>query len=103
LLRLNLPPAILNAAELDFELSPELEQEQKRQLKRLDVSLSLTPLEQVLADEKATDHYQQLAQYFLQASAPPTPALLKGVRNTDQAMISKMAVRIMTLPEYQLC
>ncbi|MEM1357976.1 MAG: DUF1800 domain-containing protein [Bacteroidota bacterium] len=103
LLRLNLPAAILKAAELDFQLSPELEQEQKRQLKRLDVSLSLAPLAELLAGDKPTGHYQQLAQYLLQAPAPPTPALLKGIRKTDQAMMSRMMVRIMTLPEYQLC
>lgn len=103
LLRLNLPAAILKAAEIDYELSPELEKEQKRQLKRLNVALTLEPLKQMLTGENPTDHYQQLSQFFLPTTAPSTPSLLKVVRKTDQAMISKMAVRIMTFPEYQLC
>jgi uncharacterized protein (DUF1800 family) len=107
LLRLNLAAAIFQAADFDFELAPELEQDNKKQLKRLNATINTAPLAALMAQNNTGDGAQDakmvntpspsenLVKYLL--AAPPPP--LKTRPNPTPEL---MALRLMSLPEYQL-
>ena len=90
LLRLNLGAAIFQAAEFDFELAPDLEQGNKKQLKRLNATIDTAPLAAL------TQGADELSTYLL--ATPPPP--LKTRPDPSPELI---ALRLMSLPEYQLC
>jgi uncharacterized protein (DUF1800 family) len=101
LLRLNLAGALFKAAEINFELAPELEAETKKKLKRLDAQMDLQPLISLAGTGSGNDQFQRLAAYLLQAPAPPFSPQARRVASTQNP--SLMAVQLMSLPEYQLC
>ncbi len=99
LLRLNLGAAIFQAADFDFELAPDLEQDNKKQLKRLNATINTAPLAALTQDAKQVGEeqgFEDLVEYLL--ATPPPP--LKTKPNPKPELI---ALRLMSLPEYQLC
>lgn len=99
LLRLNLAAALYQAADFNFELAPELEQENKKQLRRLNAEIDTTPLVALTQDARAVGKEQAfdgLVEFLL---ATPPPALKTG----PEPKAELVALRLMSLPEYQLC
>lgn len=108
LLRLNLAAAIFQAADFDFELAPDLEQDNKKQLKRLNATINTAPLAALTStksegasaqDAKKVgnkDGTEDLIAYLL--ATPPPP--LQTRPNPTPELI---ALKVMSLPEYQLC
>lgn len=90
LLRLNLAAAIFQAGEFNFELAPELEQDNKRQLKKLGAVMNLEPLKQLAAISSA-----ELSKLLLAATSSPS---LKLSPASDL-----QALQLMSSPEYQVC
>lgn len=101
LLRLNLAGALFKAADINFNLAPELEAETKKKLKRLDAEMNLQPLISLAGTENGMEQYQLLADFLLQAPLPPMAQRARRVAATKNP--SLMAVQLMSLPEYQLC
>ncbi|WP_020567220.1 DUF1800 domain-containing protein [Neolewinella persica] len=101
LLRLNLAGALFKAAEINFNLAPELEAETKKKLKQLVAEMNLGPLTSLAGTGNGADQYQRLASYLLQAPTPPFGPQAQRVVFTKNP--SLMAVQLMSLPEYQLC
>jgi uncharacterized protein (DUF1800 family) len=99
LLRLNLAAALFQAADFNFELAPELEQENKRQLKRLNAEINTAPLVALTQDAKHGNREQGfdgLVEYLV---AAPPPSLKVGPKPNPELV----ALQLMSLPEYQLC
>ncbi len=90
LLRLNLAAAIFQAGEFNFELAPELEQENKRQLKRLAAVMDLEPLKQLVATSPG-----ELPELLLAATSSPNLKLSPAP--------DLQALQLMSSPEYQIC
>lgn len=90
LLRLNLAAVVFQASDFDFELAPELEQENKRRLKKLGAVMDLKPLEELVRS-----HPEELPLFLL--ATPPPPSM----KNYPSPMVS--ALQLMSTPEYQLC
>lgn len=99
LLRLNLAAGIFQAADFDFELAPELEQENKKQLKRLNAEIDTAPLVALTQDAKRVGKEQALAGLAEYLLATPPPQLKTGPDPNPELL----ALRLMSLPEYQLC
>ncbi|TXF89803.1 DUF1800 domain-containing protein [Neolewinella aurantiaca] len=99
LLRLNLAAALFQAADFNFELAPELEQENKRQLKRLNAEINTTPLAALAQDAGQVDGKQGVASLVTLLLATPPPDFKTGPKPSA----ALVALRLMSLPEYQLC
>lgn len=98
LLRLQLAAGLFKAAEFDFQLSPELEQDAKMRLRKLEAELDFGPL-RALAENSA-EPLAALAELLLQVP-PPAAAIRQSPGGGTDA--SLLALQLMTLPEYQLC
>ncbi|MFK8161739.1 MAG: DUF1800 family protein [Lewinella sp.] len=101
LLRLNLAGALFQAAEINFDLAPELEADVKKKLKRLEAVMDLQPLMTLAGTGSGIDQLQQLAAFLLQVPLPPIGQRARWVAATKKPAL--MAVQLMSLPEYQLC
>lgn len=99
LLRLNLAAALFQAADFDFELAPELEQENKKQLKRLNAEINTAPLVALTQDAKKVGKEQAFADLVAYLLAVPAPTL----KTSQEPNPELFALRLMSLPEYQLC
>lgn len=98
LLRLQLAAGLFKAAEFDFKLTPELEQDAKVRLRKLEAELDFAPL-RALA-ETGSEPLATLAGYLLLVP-PPAAAIRQSPAGGKDA--SFLVLQLMTLPEYQLC
>ncbi|MEM9931463.1 MAG: DUF1800 family protein, partial [Bacteroidota bacterium] len=103
LLRLNLGGAILRAGNLNYQLAPELEQEQKKQLRKLAATINLAPLETLANANAVAKRYEQLGAYLLAGDLPPNSALTRRALAAQATEFTILLTGILALPEYQLC
>ncbi|MEO0787737.1 MAG: DUF1800 domain-containing protein [Bacteroidota bacterium] len=103
LLRLNMAAAIFRGSELDFNLRPDLEQSQGRNLRGLQAQIDLAPIARLMERIPQSDLYPALAEYLLPSPVPPPPADLINSRLSREQMISRSCLQLMSLPEYQMC
>jgi uncharacterized protein (DUF1800 family) len=105
--RLSLPSFFFNSNEFTMRVKDEFEvvQAEGKMARKLAVKMNLTPLVNTIKSTTPEQIGQELAQYFL----PIRPSIdLKNLMpilpNGDKpAQVAALAMRIMSLPEYQLC
>jgi Protein of unknown function (DUF1800) len=105
-LRLNLPGALLNSAEVDLRTKGEFEDETREMgMRKLAASYELTPLEQILKGQTPGEWIRDLAAYFILAKPSlPLEALAKDLPVGERAVqVRILTQRLMSLPEYQMC
>lgn len=106
MLRLNLPGYIFNSSEFSLRTKGEFEDEMREKgNRRLSSTLNLQALSANIKGTNSNEIATELAQYLLLTKpALPIESYTKELPATDrEAIIRQMALRLMTLPEYQMC
>jgi uncharacterized protein (DUF1800 family) len=105
-LRLNLPAFLLNSEEVDLRTKGEFEDEGREiGAQKLANTHDLSPLYQLVKSSNPVEMVQELADYLLLVKpAFGLENLCKDLPGADRnAQIRSLAMRLMTLPEYQMC
>ena len=106
MLRLNLPQAIFSAAEINLKEKDDLEGNRRgNKLKRLNASANLQPLTDFLDSTTKESVIEHLSQYLLNHKIAQHREDLERFTNGKSATIfvKNLTMRMMMLPEYQLC
>ncbi|HOY19157.1 MAG TPA: DUF1800 domain-containing protein [Haliscomenobacter sp.] len=106
MLRLNLPGYLFNATEFSLRTKGEFEDEMREKGgRRLSNTLNMGPLSGSIKGSSANDIAAELSKYLLSTQpALPIESYTKELAATDrESIIRQMTLRLMTLPEYQLC
>jgi uncharacterized protein (DUF1800 family) len=105
MMRLNLAGMVFQVAKMDFQAKPELEEAQGKALKNMTSTIDLQPILAMTKDASKTETYDTLSDYFLQPDTPLKAASFERFIEKGQGMayVRSLCLRLMTLPEYQLC
>lgn len=106
MLRLNLPQAIFLAAEINVKEKDDLEGKGRgNKLKRLNASANLQPLVHLLNKESKPLVMAQLSRYLLATKTTQHTTDLEKFTDKKSAttFVTSLTMRLMMLPEYQLC
>lgn len=106
MLRLNLPGYLFNSTEFSLRTKGEFEDEAREKgNRRLSNTLNLQPLSASIKGNNSNEIATELAKYLLLTpTALPIDNYTKELPATDrETIIRQMTMRLMTLPEYQMC
>ncbi|MFN7115674.1 MAG: DUF1800 family protein, partial [Saprospiraceae bacterium] len=106
MLRLNLVPNLVNAAELTLRVKAQAEEpETDAKERRLSARVDFAPLEQLIGNQGQMEALEELTQYLLQTPVVVgNTKLLQAYERTGKADFVKTAtMMLMALPEYQVC
>ena len=105
MIRLQLPMALYKSLEVNHTFKDQPEEKGIRQLKKLEVTINWQPLYQLAKGGNEDEIFDMLAAYLL--STPLTVdknAILKMIpRQNMEAFVQGVCIRLMGLPEYQMC
>ena len=105
MMRLNLGGVIIRASDLDFNLKNEAEQSGSKKLNKLELTLDFQPVFNMTARKNEDAVVETLADYLIQAPLPVSTKTIQGfAKSSDKnKFIKKICIRLMSLPEYQMC
>jgi len=106
MLRLNLVNHLFQIAEFDFRVKPEFEAKEPNQgRKKLNASLDFQELIATFSNENEEDVFEELTSFFIQAPVQLDKQLFDEFtrQDTKENYIKTLTMRLMSLPEYQLC
>ena len=106
MLRLNLPAYIFQLSEVNFRTKDEPEAgERGKAIRRLDATIDTRPLMDLLAGVHREHYHERLGEYFFLKQPSIDFAQLKQYASagSDWDYANSLAMRLMSLPEYQLC
>ncbi|MCB0569886.1 MAG: DUF1800 domain-containing protein [Phaeodactylibacter sp.] len=106
MMRLNLPGYLFQLSEFSFRVKDEPEAAQQgKALRRIDATLDLEPLMQILEGVPRESYYDAFASFLLQAKPAFNPSLMARytAQGSNWDFARTLAVRLMSLPEYQMC
>ena len=106
MLRLNLSAYLFNATEFSLRTKGEFEDEMREKGgRRLGNTLNLAPLSASIKGNTTQEIATELASYLLVAQPSlPIETYTRELPASDrETIIRQMTMRLMTLPEYQLC
>lgn len=106
LLRLNLANYLFKAADVEFELKEELEiKERNPGIKRIKAEIDFTPLVKMLNNKSYEDITYTLRHFLLTPDIELSPSLLKPflIKSNRTDFVKTLSMRLLTLPEYQMC
>lgn len=105
MMRLQIPGALYKASGVDFRFKDEPEREAPKQLRRLKVTINWQPLYAMVAGKSEAETFEALAAYLLAAPlSVDRETVMKYVsRKNKEELVQTLCIRLMSLPEYQLC
>ena len=106
MLRLNLPSVLFLSSDLDFRIKNELEDDVPRAvLKRLKATVDFKDLAGQFISLGHSELVDELADFLLQKKSKESILVVKKhVRNSSiDVLMQTVLLRLMSLPEYQLC
>jgi uncharacterized protein (DUF1800 family) len=106
LLRLNLVAFLFEAAEVNFQLKGEARSALSgKKLKKLDATLDLKPVYEFASGLNKQQTLDQLAEWLLPPNCSWNSSLIQEftMQQSNEQYIKSLLLRIMSLPEYQLC
>jgi uncharacterized protein (DUF1800 family) len=106
MLRLNLVNYLYGKTEVNFTLKEELESQNKGQaFRKINGQINFTELLTVFRSETRSSVFEELNQFLLQAKNRPDKSSIAPfvISDNQEDYIKSLALRLMTLPEYQLC
>lgn len=106
LLRLSLGAMFFKAANIDIEVKEQAEENTpSRRFRGLEAEVDLGPLLQFTRQYPAEQRLEQLCELLLPAGQVINQQLLQTQNNPNEseAFVKNAVIRIMSLPEYQLC
>jgi uncharacterized protein (DUF1800 family) len=106
MLRLNLVNYLYGKTEINFKIKEELESQNKGQaFRRIDGKITFTELLSVFRSETRSSVFEELNEFLLQVNNRPDKSSIEPfvISDNQEDYIKSLALRLMTLPEYQLC
>jgi hypothetical protein len=106
MLRLNLPGYLFNSTEFSLRTKGEFEDEgREKGNRRLSNTVNLQPLSASIKGNNSSEIATELAKYLLLTpTALPIENYTKELPASDrESIIRQLTMRLMTLPEYQMC
>ncbi|MEL6863979.1 MAG: DUF1800 domain-containing protein [Bacteroidota bacterium] len=106
MIRLNLANLVFQETEVDFKVKEELTAlKRSKSARKLKATIDLKPMLQVFGRTSEATLFEEIQSYLL--STPPqwTADFMRDftVNRSKATQIKSLTVRLMTLPEYQLC
>lgn len=104
-LRMQIPRAIFGASEIDFSLKSELEEANRRRLRKMEARIDFQPLIALSRSATPSQSVEKLIDYLLiPGTQIPSDQLASSLgADTSEAGLAGLCAGIMSLPEYQLC
>ena len=106
MLRLNLAQSIVGATAFNFREKAGLEDRERTMKRRkIEAKSNIQPLIRLAKGDSNTEDIEDLAAYLLLAETKIKPELIERyspVKN-EEAALTLYSLRIMSLPEYQMC
>ncbi|MEM6697719.1 MAG: DUF1800 domain-containing protein [Bacteroidota bacterium] len=106
MLRMNLANVIFQNSELNLRVKDELEAKKRGKRKRkIQASVNFSPFYQLFKRENENKLLEKMGAYLL----PPATPLKKStfndflIKNSKEDLIKTLCLRLMSMPEYQLC
>ena len=106
MLRLNLSTYLFQLSEINFRTKDEPEAGERGQaLRRLDATIDTRPLMDLLQGVRREHYHERLAEYLFLKRPGIDSALLEQYASggSDWDYANSLVMRLMSLPEYQLC
>lgn len=106
MLRLNLAQSILTTSPFNFRTKADLEDRQDNgQRRRLSAKANITAIHQWLSSMPLSKQWSSMSDYLLPNAPSISTQLMDryiSAKNPEERIV-QMAIRMMSLPEYQLC
>ncbi len=106
MMRLNLVGYLFQLSEFSFRVKDEPEAAQRENaMRRLDATMDMEPLMQLLKGVPREGYFERFAGYLLQARPRISSGMLKPftAQGSDWDYARTLAIRLMSMPEYQMC
>ncbi len=106
MLRLNLVPYLFRAVDINFKVKEEFEaQKRNKAIKKIKAKLNLDPIIRSYASKEEETAFKELADYLIQAPVNISYKKISAYLSQDskEAFIKSLILRLMSLPEYQVC
>lgn len=106
MLRLNLAQSIVGATQFDFRTKADFEDEQKGgQGRRIEATANTNPIYQMVKNQPENKRLPMLAEYILLQKPAVQTRLIEqfSPATNEQEHLAQLVIRLMSLPEYQLC
>lgn len=105
MMRLNLAAMVFKAAKVDFQTKSTLEETRIKALKNMTSTIDLQPLLAMTKGASVSETFKILSNYLLQPNTQLDKTVVEHFteKGKDMAYVKSLSLRLMTLPEYQLC
>ena len=106
MLRLNLVGYLFHSAEINFRNKEEFESTKRnKSLKKLQAAVDLQPLVKLFRGQSEQQIFEQASAFILQSKDKPDKFLFDRytIHSNEDAFIQSLLLRLMSLPEYQVC
>ncbi len=106
MLRLNLVGFLFQAVDISFKVKEEFESKQRNNaIRKIKADVNLNPLISLFKDEVHQVIFEQMNSYLLQPGTNMDLSDFKKfiIHNNQEDFIKTLALRLMSIPEYQMC
>ena len=106
MLRLNLANVLFKSAELNLKVKEEFEaQKRNKKKKNIQAQVNFSPFYQQFKNDNKDEILKNMSEYLLQPQLKMDNDFFKKfvISNDKEDLIKTMCLRLMSLPEYQLC
>ena len=105
MMRLQLGAAFCTASDFDFALKTELDEQERRFVRKLEADPDFGPLEALCRQVPEKEHFDVLSSFLLLPDVSRHRSTVEAFvpAGTPQERIRHLTARLMSLPEYQMC
>lgn len=105
MMRLQLGAAFCTASDFDFALKTELDEQERRFVRKLEADPDFGPLEALCRQVPEKEHFDVLSTFLLLPDVTRHRSTVEAFvpAGTPQERIRHLTARLMSLPEYQMC
>ncbi len=106
MLRLNLVTYLFQAVDLNFKTKEEFESAQRnKRVRRIKAEVDLIPMVEFFKNDPQSSVFKNLSSYLLQANSnlELTDFDRFIIKNNQDDFVKTLILRLMSLPEYQMC
>jgi len=106
MLRLSLPTSIFNHSNLIFSVKPELEDMGKKRIRKFSAKIDILPVVEMTKGMNSEETHETLQTFLLQTQlAIPQKGIQSFVLEKEERgkYLLNYCIRLMSLPEYQMC
>ncbi len=106
MIRLNLVAFLFQATDINFKIKEEFESKKRNKaVRKIKADIDLKPLLNQYTDSNENETFEHLSQYLIQGNFKVKLKNLQPylAKSDQENFIKSLALRLMSLPEYQVC